>query len=238
MLQFPNMHGDFIQRVYYRLATPLFDSLRGGNLYLQITGIVLTIAMVYSGFDWNFYKWMGSHELALQVAFSAVIVGFFLPLVLPFMVYAWGWHKGSVRLETVALCILQAAILGLIFSASLKAITGRTPPDQSFAIHTAQSYDVPNDYSQNWNFGWVKRNVFDGWPSGHTTVAVATVTALVLLTPGRRKLHILLIAYALYMAVGVGSTVHWMSDAVAAGFMGTAIGRAVAYNHQGGKPSR
>lgn len=238
MLQFVTMHGDLIQRLYYRLATPLFDSFRGGNLYLHIAGIALTIALVFSGFDINMYRWMETHELLLQLALSAAIIGFFLPLILPFIVYAWGWHKGNVHLATIAICILQAAALGLLVSASYKAFTGRVAPDYLYMQHNAEPYAVSIDSSTNWSFGFLERGVFDGWPSGHTTIAFSMVTALVLLTPGRRKLHILLIAYAIYMAIGVGTTIHWMSDAIAAGFIGTAIGRAVAYNHQGGKPSR
>ena len=73
----------------------------------------------------------------------------------------------------------------------------------------------------------MERGVFDGWPSGHTTVAFAMSVAFLYVLPRNKKWQIFFLAYAVYIGLGVGVTIHWISDAFAGALIGTAVGRAV-----------
>ena len=68
---------------------------------------------------------------------------------------------------------------------------------------------------------------FQGWPSSHTATAFAMSMALVALFPKNKFVKYSAIIYAVYIGLGVSTTIHWFSDFVAGAILGTVIGLVV-----------
>ncbi|MCX6925306.1 MAG: phosphatase PAP2 family protein, partial [Verrucomicrobia bacterium] len=98
-----------------------------------------------------------------------------------------------------------------------KALTGR--------LHPARV--LGPDISHMFRFGFLRGGVFWGWPSSHTTIAFAMAATVFTLFPKQRWLGCVAIAYALYIGVGVSTTIHWFSDFAAGAIIGTVIGTVV-----------
>jgi membrane-associated phospholipid phosphatase len=149
--------------------------------------------------------------------FPAVVVGGFLPIFLPLSLIALGLVARTSRIYLVGWAVGQAELIGALIAAGYKAITGRAHP-----THT-----VGADISHTFRFGLLRGGVFWGWPSSHTTIAFAMAVTTFTLFPKHRWLGYLAITYALYVGVGVSTTIHWFSDFVAGAIMGTVIGVVV-----------
>lgn len=183
--------------------------------------IVLTYICVVSGFDWYYFTQTRFENLS---AFSipAALLGFFLPICGPIVVYYWSQWRGNARLRRVAIVVAQAQALGWGISSLYKAFTGRIQPE---FVHT----EVMEDISRQFNFGFWENGIFWGWPSSHTTVAFAGAAALIcFLYPKHKVLSVLLGAYALYIGLGVSVSVHWFSEFLAGAILGTLIGVVTA----------
>lgn len=228
------MQGDIVQRLHRLLAVPLFGIYRGRNLFLQLSGIFLTILLVFSGIDWNFYRWISENDVLVRAGFFAALIGMFLPIVLPAILAVYGLITGRAWVKILAIALVQAAALSVLVSGSYKAFTGRAAPEYSFSLVGAPLHATDSDITRTWDFGFMNAGIFDGWPSGHTTTAFATATVLAALVR-RRSIQTLAFIYALYIGLGVGVTIHWLSDAVAGMFLGIAIGRSAAATWKGGK---
>ena len=219
---------DLIERLYEGLGVHLERTFLGSNLLLHAGAIALTYFFVTEGWDWNFYKWTGQSSAGIQFAFTAAVVGIILPILIPVCLYLYGLMKRNASIKHVALVLMQAVIIALIVSCGYKALTGRVSPEYTVSFSKTSPHTLHRDRSEMWRFGFMRGGVFDGWPSGHTTSAFAMVTAAALVSPRRKWLHIFLFVYAIYIGLGVGTTIHWLSDALAGALIGIAVGRAVA----------
>jgi membrane-associated phospholipid phosphatase len=81
--------------------------------------------------------------------------------------------------------------------------------------------------SHFFRFGFLRGGVFWGWPSSHTTVAVAMAVAVYTLFPKQRWLGFVALLYAFYVGIGVSMTIHWFSDFVAGAIFGSVVGVVV-----------
>ena len=189
-------------------------------LVWHVVMIILTYMCVVSGFDWYYYSATRFGNL-FWLTLPAAIVGFFLPILLPVVMYYWAEWKGSKRLMHIATAVAQAQILGWLISSSYKALTGRIQPEFLTTLNTV-------DISREFNFGFFEYGIFWGWPSSHTTVAFAGMAALIYLYPKNKALALAAGAYALYIGFGVSISVHWFSDFLAGAILGTLIGVVVA----------
>lgn len=221
------MKKDLIERVYGSLATPLINSFRGTNALLHISAIVGTYFIASSGADWWFYGVSGGSQNLLHGAYGAAVVGMFLPLLLPVILCVWGVVKPNPTARRLGLVLMQTAVLAVLVSSGYKAVTGRMPPEYRVSFFQPSAHDMSADLSNEWDFGFMERGVFDGWPSGHTTVAFAMSVALFYALPRKKKWQLFFLIYAVYIGVGVGMTIHWISDAFAGALIGIAVGRAV-----------
>lgn len=192
------------------------------KIWWHLLAILLTYILVRTDFDW----WYFTHTrgVVLQyILFPAALIGGFMPLLVPLVMYAWGTMNKSAHAMQAGLAVLQAAILGFFISGTYKAFTGRIQPP----LHLGKLIDD----SLGFRFGFWRGGVFWGWPSSHTTIAFAMATAIYVLFPKNKIVRVLAIAYALYIGIGVSTNIHWFSDFVAGAIIGSVIGVTVGRSY-------
>jgi membrane-associated phospholipid phosphatase len=204
---------------FRRLPQTFFSVFTGKRLFFHLLAIALTYGMVASGLDWTYFSFFHASFLR-SVLFSAALLGGILPLLLPFIVLAIGRARRNARFITAAFALGQAAFLGWLVSSLYKFFTGRPGPEMRGSLELS-------DVTHVFRFGFYRGGVFWGWPSSHATVAFAMAFALITLFPRKKILGAFAFLYALFIAVGVSMSIHWLSDAVAGALIGTAVGAAV-----------
>jgi membrane-associated phospholipid phosphatase len=202
----------------------LIRCFSGKRVLWHLLAILLTVVLVQSGFDWWFYQ--ATHTQGIrELMFPAVRIGFFLPFCLPILLLLAGSAFGDRKFIQIGWSISQAEILGLLISSGYKAITGRAHP-----AHFGGGQDI----SRVFQFGFMRGGVFWGWPSSHTAIAFAMAMTVLVLLPKTRWVGLAAIVYALYVGVGVSTTIHWFSDFVAGSIIGTVIGVVVGRRFRAG----
>jgi membrane-associated phospholipid phosphatase len=189
------------------------DCFKGRRIIWHILAIILTFILVTSGFDWIYFE-STRDPILRSWMFPAVVIGGLLPMALPLLLLA---ISRSPRLTLAGWAVGQAELIAAIVAAAYKAITGRAHPSHGGGV----------DLSHIFHFGVLRGGVFWGWPSSHTTIAFAMAVTLFRLFPTQRWLGSVVIAYALYIGIGVSMTIHWFSDFTAGAIIGTAIGAVV-----------
>jgi len=183
--------------------------------------IGLTAVLALSGFDWWYFTAHQIQDLQL-VFFPAIIIGFFLPIITPIVLFLAGKIGKRKRSVLMAFALAQAAILGSLISSIYKAFTGRIQPDFR---------NMTMDISHNFQFGFLQHGVFWGWPSSHTTIAFAMAFTIIFLYRGHKGVVLGALLYAFYIGLGVSLSIHWFSDFVAGALIGTAIGITVGKSY-------
>jgi membrane-associated phospholipid phosphatase len=210
--------GAATSRVLGPLATLCRDGARvyaPRRLPWHLVAFALTFVLVTSGFDWTVVTTFRGTQVQ-RLAYSAASVGFFTPIVVPFLLLLVGAPRRDGRAWSSAWRLVESEVLALVICAAHTAITGRPGPTQS-----------ADDTSHVFRFGFLEGGLFWGWPSSHVMVAVAGAVAMAVLHRGNRVVRWIALAYAAYMTVCVGITFHWCSDAVAGAIIGTVIGVVV-----------
>jgi membrane-associated phospholipid phosphatase len=193
----------------------------GRNLLLHALAIGITYILVSSGFDWIVVRAMQGSPLR-GIGFLAGSIGFFLPVLVPLILFSYGLILKRSKSIKVGLLLIEAEIIGLLLSFFYKFFSGRPGPIDL----TGAGPSV--DLSHTFRFGLYQGGVFFGWPSSHVTVAVAAVLVLVLLYKKNVLIKYLALAYGLFMFLGASTTFHWFSDGVAGLIFGALIGTIVA----------
>jgi len=178
--------------------------------------ILLTVLLVTSGCDWLYFRSTRNPVLWAWMIPSAPIGGL-VPITLPFVLLALGSFRKSAMVASAGWAVGQAEVIGGIIAAAYKSVTGRVRP----------SHGLGPDISHAFRFGFLRGGVFWGWPSSHTTIAFATAAAVFTLFPKQKWPGYLALAYALYIGIGVSTTIHWLSDFAAGAVIGTVVGRVV-----------
>ncbi len=211
-----------IKLLRYYLET-LYLSFSGKNIYWHLVAAVLTYSIVMSGLDWNYFQAVHGSFLYHYLR-PALGVGFLIPVILPLLLLAFGFFKKNKSLTHLGWLLAHATSLGWIISSLYKAFTGRVQPNIS---------NLSVDSSHSFHFGFMEHGIFWGWPSSHTTVAFATMIALVTYL-GKRytPLRILAILYAFYVGIAVSFQIHWLSEFVAGAIIGSVIGRVVGNSYK------
>lgn len=205
----------FFRTLFVNLAKTFY----GYNLLGHLCAILVTYIIVTSGADWQYYLVSRSSVLRLLL-FPSVMLGFFLPIIIPCVMFLIGKIQKSSTLVLTSYALVQAASIGLLVSDFYKALTGRLPP--RLVTSTLQ------DMSHGFQFGFLKGGVFWGWPSSHTTVAFAMSVALALLYPKNKLIPIISLLYAFYVGIGISVTIHWFSEFIAGAIFGSVVGVTVA----------
>jgi len=212
-----------IRGILYPLPRIFAKSLHGYFLLLQILACALTCLSVTSGFDWQYFEWTRDPTL-VSLMFPAALIGFLVPVFLPFLLYIKGAAEKNDELKNSGIAIAQAALMGLLMSFIYKAFTGRAHPELF-------SGTTITDITHNFQFGFLRGGVFWGWPSSHTTVAFSVATGVIAIYRKNRLVVFAALLYALYVGIGVSMTIHWFSDFLAGAIFGTITGWLVGQNY-------
>jgi membrane-associated phospholipid phosphatase len=205
-----------MKQFFSTLPRNIIDCFRGRKIIWHAIAVVLTFALVTSGFDWRYFV-STRHQVLLSWMFPAVPIGGLLPIVVPLFLLALGSTIRSARTIRTGWAVGQAELIGAMVAAGYKSLTGRAHPSHSMGA----------DLSRLFRFGFLRGGVFWGWPSSHTTIAFAMALAIFMLFPKQRWLGYGVITYALYVGLGVSMTIHWFSDFLAGAIIGSVIGVVV-----------
>ncbi len=218
----PNMllllYNDAMLSFIKTLPRNLVASFRERLVIYHLLAICLTALCVLSGWDWRWFE-LTNTPFIHAISLPAIVVGSFLPIVLPLCIIVVAWLRKNNLLALKGWMLWQASFIGLIISSTYKAFTGRIPPTFANLL----------DISHQFNFGFFRHGVFWGWPSSHTTTNFALATAFFFMFP-KSKWKWVLLAFALYVGLGVSTYIHWFSEFVAGVLIGWAIGLGVARN--------
>lgn len=186
----------------------------------------LTYLLIISGVDWAWAKFFNQRPFWVYVALPGVFLGMMVPVAMP--LFFW-WRFRQQRERIFYQLFRQAALaLGLayVLTTLLKVFTNRVDMEPFEALG-------PVDFSDQFRFGFMNSQSWwesfsEGWPSGHTLVAVAMLMAILPLLRQRpwKSLHV---AYVGYVALSVSTAFHWVSDVLAGALLGMTIGLAIPW---------
>lgn len=205
------------------LGTNALKMFAGTNAILHLSALAASVIIVESGFDTQVHNFFVRHPGIDRFARSGVEVGSNFPVYLGVGVLGSGLIGGSSELVSAGGAVLQASLLALCYTTTLKALTGRPGPEPVI-------YD-DNEASQTFRFGFLRGGVFHGWPSGHMLANTAAVTSLLAFYNHSTWLKVAGGTYLGFLWLSVishhGSAMHWFSDTLAGTVMGYAIGTTV-----------
>jgi membrane-associated phospholipid phosphatase len=223
-----------VTTVFYGLGRHMAGSLYYNYGLNYIVGIAATYGMVQGGVDWSWHRNAADHPWIPSTGRIAVTTGPIVSVAVPLGLYLYGRSERDIGFQITGLALGQAAINAAVITSILKAFTGRPGPQHNLG---------PNDYSTDFRFGFLRGGIYQGWPSSHTAAAFAMATTLIGLYPESTAIEIGGLTYAALIGIGVSTNIHWLSDVVAGGLIGYAIGTIVGndfrnlLNHvQGEKP--
>lgn len=208
------------------LGRNLSNAFLGPEILFQFGGIGITALMSTQGVDADIQEFFADHERLGSLGVPGLVAGFIVPVVAIGGFYLAGWQGNDVLLIGAGAALLQACVFGIGYVSLLKLITGRAePPDEDSNLTSAEV----DARSREWNFGFNRAGLWDGWPSGHTAAAV---TVGVTLASYFNEQWVSIVGYAFvgYMmfsvTAGEQGSFHWASDAVAAALMTWPIANA------------
>jgi hypothetical protein len=205
------------------LGMNLVDSYTGWNSLYHIAGVGLTYFCVKNNYDAKLLTATSKMDadLSEQIGFPGMMMGYITPMVLPVSMYLFSDKQDDLRLASYAL--MQSIGTAFAVQSILKAFTGRMPPKPD-----AKDKEK---LSRQFNFGFLKRGIHFGWPSGHLLINTAMVTTLTNFYPEKTWLKIAGAIYWGYITASViideRGDVHWLSEITAGALMGYAFGKTI-----------
>lgn len=209
----------------YEIDNSLLDSIWGVNGLRHLGGIAATYYLVNDEVDWRYNLYFRDRRQLQWLTFPSVIIGSLGPVVLPLYLQYYGKKEGNRHKRYAAYATGQALIVSLAITSTYKALTGRLEPG------FRNDEDRSLQESKKFQFGFFNNGIFNGWPSGHATTAMAIATSLVYIYPERKTEHLWLYGTAAYVAFGITTNIHWLSDGVAGALMGYGIGKTVGIKY-------
>lgn len=195
------------------------------HIPLHLTAIGITPVLIYSGADVHVHNTFKNNDTNLFTIGEAA--GYLAPFVVAAPFYVIGeWNKDNESLGA-GFAVTQATVITLTSVSLLKSFTGRPPPDKDSSknIHAQ---------SREFNFGFLNRGIYDGWPSGHMATITALATTLTNYYPEKPWVKWTGYGAMAYTMLTISAheegQFHWFSDGVAGGLLGYAIGETVGSN--------
>jgi hypothetical protein len=216
-------------RVPFQIMREFFHSLprnftgcfKGWNIAWHFVAIGLGVVLVTSGFDWFYLRATRSPQL-LAWMIPGINLGVWVPLALPPSLLLAGMAFKRAPTIRTGWALAQVALVGLVLTELIKAVTGRPQPP----------FFRGPDTSHVFHFGLLRSEMVSGWPSGHTIISFGMAVTLFWLFPQKKWLGAAALLYAFYIGLSVSMTVHWFAD-FASGIVfgivvGTTVGRSFA----------
>ena len=206
----------------WNIAAHLAASYSGWNSLAHLGGVGATWFLIETQIDASVQTWSARRHKVLSAAasFPALAGGFFGPALVPFYMM----RSANPRIRKGGLAAGQAVAAALCASTLLKALTGRSAPD------ARRPHDVERR-SRHFRFGFLRGGIFHGWPSGHAMTNMSLAASVSSYFGASRRIRFCAYSWAAYVMAGVTfgarGGVHWLSDAVAGGLMGWAIGTTI-----------
>jgi membrane-associated phospholipid phosphatase len=216
--------GESPTGIFDHLGENILNSFIGWPALLHAAAIGSTYYLVNSDADARVNDFAVEQDKTMSYALGVpgLAGGGIAPVAVPLAMYLAA--DGDRDLQRGAYAVFQAVGIAFLANSMLKAATGRMPPDEE---HTGTSKEL----SRQFQFGFLRGGVFDGWPSGHSMVNMAMIASLLSYYPEKKWLWPAGFSWALYVmasvVLGAQGRVHWLSDAVAGGLMGFGIGWTV-----------
>ena len=187
-----------------------FDHL-GHNMLLSAFGWPLGFHMLGGALTYKFS--MENNDIAFT---PGMMMGTFFPILVPGYMYFFSDNRALNNTGAVA---VQATAVAFLYNNILKAISAREHPDAELNS---------GERSRDFKWGFFRRGVFYGWPSGHSMTNAAMAMSI---ASYNRDKPLVVAGCALYagyiatsMVLGAKGEAHWFSDAVAGTLMGASIG--------------
>lgn len=213
--------------------TNMLASVTGDSLLWHGAAVGSTVVLSASGADDEVQRWFWRDNAILggTVTDVAFIGGWFTPVVIPGAIALTGLAARSSESASAGVTALQAVGINAVFVQVLKFVTGRPLPLENGRPND-DDLKRSGDGREWFSFGGKGIN-FGGiaWPSGHTSSHFAIASSLVAFY--RHEKWLPFVAYPLATLMGLAMLEgdhHWLSDVVAGGLSGHAIGWAVGRN--------
>lgn len=171
------------------------------------------------------------NEVAYGIAFTpGMMMGTFFPILVPgYMLFI----SDNPALNNTGAVAAQATAVAFLYDNILKAISGRAHPEAG---------KNTGELSRDFDWGFFKRGVFYGWPSGHSMTNAALAMSIASYNRDNPWVVTGCSLYAGYIAtsmvLGAKGEAHWFSDAVAGVLMGASIGWYIGNTFYQEKASR
>ncbi len=190
----------------------------GWPLAFHVAGGGATYFLSTNDYDLRVARFAGRHDgLGFQLGFgSGMLMGTLFPFLVPG--YLYFLSDDSDFNDTGAVAI-QATAVAFLYNNILKAITGRAHPDVE---------KNSSERSRDFKWGFLRRGVFYGWPSGHSMTNAGLAMGIASYNRENPWVVAGCSVYAGFVAtsmvLGAQGEAHWLSDAVAGTLMGASIG--------------
>lgn len=195
------------------------------NIAWHLTAIGLTPVIIQTGIDTRVHNVFDEQRGDWFKVGDAA--GYLAPFAVSIPLMAIGKTYRNNKTLGAGFAVVQTSVITLSTVSLLKSFTGRPPPDVGSSTSIQKQ-------SREFNFGFLNRGIYDGWPSGHMATVTSIASTLMHYYP-----ELNWVKYAGYVSMSyIMLTVsaenrgqfHWFSDGVAGGLMGWAIGRTVGSN--------
>ncbi len=214
---------DIARGATWRFGRNFIDSFVGKTTLVHAVSVGATWGLMASDVDARVQRWSAHRPEGWSVGLSlpALGLGYFAPAVVPLILR---YRGEDVRTRNAGSAALQAVAIAWVSGNLVKAITGRRDPRYF-------EPDLAEERSRDWVFGFWRRGIYNGWPSGHTITNMAMAAALSSYYSDSAKVRAWAYGWAACVMAsatfGYQGDIHWVSDVVAGGAMGWAIGRTV-----------
>lgn len=144
-----------------------------------------------------------------------------VPIAIPLIAFIIFRRNKTDRTRQLAKKSLWSFITAYLVMTTLKVFTNRVDMEPFEPIGWI-------DFSGHFRFGFMNSNhwwesLSEGWPSGHTMIAVSMAIAIHPFL-NKKGLKVLNILYPVCIALSVSTAFHWFSDVISGALIGTVIG--------------
>ncbi len=190
----------------------------GWPLAFHATGGGATYYLSHHDVDLKVARFAARQDAAIfnNIFLPGMLMGTLFPILVPGYLY---FISDNVTLNNTGAVAAQATAIAFLYNNILKAITGRAHPNAE---------NNTGKLSRDFDWGFLNRGVFYGWPSGHSMTNAALAMSI---ASYHRDKPLVIAGCALYagyvatsMVLAAKGEAHWFSDAVAGTLMGASIG--------------